>query len=52
MFGATEILIVLVVALLLFGNRLPALAHSLGLTLNEFRKETSGLVEGLADRGR
>ena len=40
MFGTSfwQIAIVLVVVLLLFGNRLPALARSLGKSLIEFKK--------------
>ena len=36
--GHTEILIMLVVAFLLFGHRLPALLRSLGSSIKEFRK--------------
>lgn len=36
--GPWQILIVLLVVLLLFGNRLPALARSLGSSLVEFKK--------------
>jgi len=40
MFGisAWQLLIVLLVVLLLFGNRLPSLARSLGQSLIEFKK--------------
>ena len=39
-FGASpiEIMIVLVVALLLFGNRLPGLMRSMGKSVTEFKK--------------
>jgi sec-independent protein translocase protein TatA len=36
--GPWQILIVLLVVLLLFGNRLPSLARSLGMSLTEFKK--------------
>jgi sec-independent protein translocase protein TatA len=43
--GIGELLIVLVIALLLFGNRLPGVAHSLGKALMGFRKEVRNLEE-------
>jgi TatA/E family protein of Tat protein translocase len=46
--GGTEILMIMVIALLLFGSeRLPSLARSLGKSLREFKKATSGLEEEL-----
>ncbi|QDU56200.1 twin-arginine translocase TatA/TatE family subunit [Aeoliella mucimassa] len=36
--GPWQLLIVLAVVLLLFGNRLPLLARSLGQSLTEFKK--------------
>ncbi|TPW21711.1 MAG: sec-independent protein translocase protein TatA [Elusimicrobia bacterium] len=45
--GYGELLIILVVALLLFGaNRIPEVARSLGRSLNAFK---SGLKDGLQD---
>ncbi len=45
--GAPELLIILVIALLIFGsNRLPKLARSLGQASREFR---AGTQEGLRD---
>jgi sec-independent protein translocase protein TatA len=41
--GPLELLIVLGVALLLFGNRLPSVARSLGRSMVEFKK---GMNEG------
>ena len=40
MFGISvwQLLIVLVIVLLLFGNRLPSVARSLGQSLTEFKK--------------
>ena len=43
--GISEVLVLLAVGLLLFGNRLPDLARSLGKTVVDFRKEVSGPEE-------
>src|SRR5262249_7785216 len=43
--GFGELLIVMVIALFLFGNRLPEVARSLGKSLTEFRKEVRHLDE-------
>jgi sec-independent protein translocase protein TatA len=46
--GGPEILMILLVALLLFGSqRLPELARNLGKSIREFKKATSGLEEEL-----
>jgi TatA/E family protein of Tat protein translocase len=46
--GGPEILMILLVALLLFGSqRLPDLARNLGKSMREFKKATSGLEEEL-----
>jgi sec-independent protein translocase protein TatA len=46
--GGTEILIIMMITLLLFGSeRLPGLARSLGKSIREFKKATSGLEEEL-----
>ena len=37
-FGGTQLLILLVVVLLLFGNRLPETMRSLGKSVTEFKK--------------
>ncbi|MEY2725916.1 MAG: hypothetical protein RLZZ458_1783 [Planctomycetota bacterium] len=44
--GPVELGIILVVALLLFGNRLPGTMRSLGQSLNQFKK---GMREGDED---
>ncbi len=43
--GPWEILVVLFIALLLFGNRLPSVARSLGEGIVEFRKGLKGEKE-------
>ena len=45
--GFGELLVVMVIALFLFGNRLPEVARSLGKSLTEFRKEARHLDEEL-----
>ncbi len=44
--GTGELVLILLIALLFFGNRLPNVARSLGLSINEFKK---GVKEGEAD---
>jgi sec-independent protein translocase protein TatA len=36
--GAPELVVILFVAVLIFGNRLPAVMRSLGTSVNEFKK--------------
>jgi sec-independent protein translocase protein TatA len=45
--GMPEVLVILAVGLLLFGNKLPELARSLGKTIVEFKREASGISEDL-----
>jgi Sec-independent protein translocase protein TatA len=40
--GVSEVLVLCVIGLLLFGNRLPGLACALGGTLAAFRSEVKG----------
>jgi sec-independent protein translocase protein TatA len=48
--GASELLIIIVVALLVVGpKRLPDLARSLGKGFSEFKKATEGVTEGIKD---
>lgn len=47
--GPWQILIVLLVVLLLFGNRLPSLARSLGMSLTEFKKGVKEIDENKSD---
>lgn len=44
--GPTELMIVLIIALLLFGSRLPSIMRSLGASAKEFQK---GVREGIDD---
>lgn len=43
--GMGELLVVLVIGLFLFGNCLPRMAHFLGKTVSEFRREARSLEE-------
>jgi len=48
--GTQELMIILVIALVLFGgSKLPELARSLGKSMNEFKK---GIAEGGAEDGK
>ena len=47
--GHFELLIVLVILLLLFGNRLPGVMRSLGRGVVEFKKGVHGIEEELED---
>ncbi len=42
-------MIVLIIALLLFGNRLPSVMRSLGKSVVEFKKGVNGIDEGVKD---
>ena len=45
-FGGTEILVIMVVVLVLFGGeKLPVFARGLGRAIREFKKATSGIEE-------
>ena len=44
-FGTWEIVLVLVIALLLFGTRLPKVARSLGQGVTEFKKGIKGIED-------
>ena len=43
--GPTELLLILFIALLIFGNRLPATMRSLGASMNEFKKGLNDVAE-------
>jgi len=49
--GTAEIVVLMVLALLLFGNRLPDLARWMAQSLVEFRKEAGNLTEELRHPG-
>ena len=44
-FGTPELIIILVVALLIFGKRLPATMRSLGQSVNAFKKGMHEVVD-------
>ena len=50
--GTAEIVVILVIALLLFGNKLPELARWMGKTLVEFKKEADNITQDLHSPGR
>jgi sec-independent protein translocase protein TatA len=43
--GGTELIIIALVCLLIFGNRLPSVMRSLGKSVTEFKKGVSGIEE-------
>ena len=47
--GTSEIVLVLAIGLLLFGNKLPGLARSLGRSLVEFRNSVRGIEDSVSD---
>ena len=47
--GPTEVIVLAAVGLLLFGNRLPELARSLGKGMKAFREGMNGLEDDLSD---
>lgn len=47
--GLTELIVVLAIGLILFGNRLPDMARWLGRSVTELRRETSRLSDDLRD---
>lgn len=48
--GFTELAIILVVALLIFGpSKLPSLGKSVGEGLREFKKSMKGITEGITE---
>ena len=47
--GVPEMIIVGVVAVLLFGSRLPTVARSMGQSLTEFKQGMQGVKDGMND---
>ena len=45
--GGTELIIIAMVCLLIFGNRLPSVMRSLGKSVTEFKKGVSGIEEDI-----
>jgi sec-independent protein translocase protein TatA len=43
--GATELMVVAFVSLLIFGNRLPSVMRSLGKSVTEFKKGVAGIED-------
>lgn len=46
--GPTEIIVVMVIALVLFGHKLPEVARSLGKGIIEFKKGVGGVEDDIA----
>jgi sec-independent protein translocase protein TatA len=49
--GAMEVAVLGVIAVILFGRKLPEVAKSLGKSVTEFQKGMRGLEEGIHDVG-
>jgi sec-independent protein translocase protein TatA len=47
--GPMEMVIIAMIALLLFGNRLPSVMRSLGRGIDEFKKGVRGIEEEIDD---
>jgi sec-independent protein translocase protein TatA len=45
--GATELMVVAFIALLIFGNRLPSVMRSLGKSVTEFKKGINDVEEDI-----
>lgn len=50
--GGWELLIILIIALLLFGRRLPEVGRSVGRSIVEFRKGIKGIEEEIESESR
>lgn len=49
--GPTELIVLAIVVLLLFGSRLPSVMRSLGRGVVEFKKGVQGIEDDLDDNG-
>ena len=49
--GATEMMVVAFVSLLIFGNRLPSVMRSLGKSVTEFKKGVAGIEDDIDNAG-
>jgi len=47
--GTTEWIVILIIALLIFGSRLPSVMRSLGRSVNEFKKGVKDVTDEAAD---
>ena len=50
--GPFEMMIIGVIVLLLFGNRLPSVMRSLGKGITEFKKGVKGIEDEIEDAGK
>lgn len=50
MLGIGKILIILLIVLLLFGNKLPQLGRNLGGAIRNFKRETKNIMDVLKDK--
>lgn len=49
--GYVELIIVAMIALLLFGNRLPSVMRSMGQGITEFKKGVKGIEDEVSNAG-
>jgi len=50
--GWAEILVILIIALLIFGKRLPDVARSLGKSITEFKKGMGDTKDQIEEKGK
>jgi sec-independent protein translocase protein TatA len=50
MLGIGKILVILLIILVLFGYKLPALGQGLGKAIRNFKKETKNIMDGLKEK--